>query len=160
MAEIGKDVRFSLKLLAKQKAFTAAALLTLALCIGANTAMFSVVNSVLLEPLPFPDADRIVRIFSSYPGAGIERGSNAAPDYYDRLEGAPAFAAIAMYDVQGMTIGGPGRPERVTGLAATPSLFDVLQVSAALGRTFTAGEGEAGGGRVAVLSHGLWQEQY
>jgi putative ABC transport system permease protein len=160
MDEIGKDIRFSLKLLTKQKGFTAAAVLTLALCIGANTAMFSVVNSVLLEPLPFPDADRVVRIFSSYPGAGVERGSNAAPDYYDRLEGAPAFESIAMYAVQGMTIGETGRPERVTGLATTPSLFDVLRVSAALGRTFTAEEGEPGAGRVAVLSHGLWQEQY
>jgi predicted permease len=160
MHEFGKDIRFSLQLLAKQKAFTAAALLTLALCIGANTALFSVVNSVLLEPLPFPDPDRLVRVFNSYPGAGIERGSNAAPDYYDRLEGAPAFEAIAMYNVQGMTIGESGRPERVTGVAATPSLFDLLRVPASHGRTFTAEEGEPGANRVVLLSHGLWQEQY
>jgi hypothetical protein len=115
---------------------------TLALCIGANTAMFSVVNAVLFAPLPFSEPARIVRIFSSYPGAGIERGANAVPDYYDRLEGAPAFAAIAMYEMPGLTIGERGRPERVRGMAATPSLFDVLRVSAALGRTFTPEEGE------------------
>lgn len=155
-----KDIRFALTLLLKQKAFTTAALLTLALCIGANTAMFSVLNAVLLRPLPFPDSDRIVRVFQSYPGAGVERGSNSVPDYYDRLDGVPAFESVAMFQVQGLTIGETGRPERVTGMAVTPSLFDVLRVSAAQGRAFTPAEGEPGGTRVAVISHGLWQERF
>jgi putative ABC transport system permease protein len=154
-----KDTRFALKLLWKERSFTAAALLTLALCIGANTAMFSVVSSVLLKPLPFAAPERLVRIYNSYPKAGIERGSNAVPDYYDRLE-LQAFENLAMYNTEGMTIGESGRPQRVVGQAATPSLFGLLGVEAALGRTFTPEEGEPGNERHTILSYGLWQDQF
>ena len=159
MENLMKDARFALKLLWKDRSFTAAALLTLALCIGANTAMFSVVNSVLLKPLPFAESDELVRLQNSYPKAGIERGSNGVPDYYDRRE-LQAFENVALYDTEGMTIGESGRPQRVVGIAATPSLFDVLRVDAALGRTFTAEEGEPGNERSALLSYGLWQDEY
>src|SRR5690606_480039 len=151
--------RFALKLLWKDRSFTAAALLTLALCIGANTAMFSVVNSVLLKPLPFAESGELVRLHNSYPKAGIERGSNGVPDYYDRRE-LQAFENVALYDTEGMTIGESGRPQRVVGIAATPSLFDVLRVDAALGRTFTAQEGEPGNEPRPLLSYGLWQDEY
>ncbi|HEX2167054.1 MAG TPA: ABC transporter permease [Longimicrobiales bacterium] len=159
MENLIKDARFALKLLWKERSFTAAALLTLALCIGANTAMFSVVNSVLLKPLPFADADELVIMQNSYPKAGIERGSNGVPDYYDRRE-LDAFEVVAMYEREGMTIGESGRPQHVVGLAVTPTLFDLLDIDAAVGRTFTAEEGEPGNERRALLSHGLWQEQY
>ncbi|MBR9989613.1 MAG: ABC transporter permease [Gemmatimonadetes bacterium] len=159
MDNLVKDTRYALKLLMKERSFTAAALLTLALCIGANTAMFSVVNSVLLKPLPFAEPDGLVRIFNSYPKAGVERGSNGAPDYYDRLE-LQAFESLAMYETESMTIGESGRPRRVVGLTATPSLFALLGAEAVLGRTFTPAEGEPGSERAALLSHGLWQEQF
>lgn len=159
MENLIKDARFALKLLWKERSFTAAALLTLALCIGANTAMFSVVNSVLLKPLPFAHPDELVRIQNSYPKAGVERGSNGVPDYYDRRE-LQVFENVAMFDSEGMTIGESGRPQRVVGLAATPSLFELLGVEAALGRTFTAEEGEPGNDRRALLSYGLWQEEF
>jgi predicted permease len=160
MSTLTQDVRYAMKLLAKQKSFTAAALLTLALCIGANTAIFSVLNSVLLRPLPFAHGDRLVHIYNSYPGAGVERGGAAAPDYFDRRAEVPALHDVALTQSRGMTIGESGRPERVTGMAVTPSLFDVLGVSAALGRTFLATEGEPGNEQHALLSWALWQERF
>jgi putative ABC transport system permease protein len=160
MPWISQDVRFALKLLARQRGFTAAALLTLALCIGANTAIFSVLNSVILRPLPFEGADRLVRIFNSYPRAGIERGGASVPDYYDRLEHVPALDAVAMIQQRGVTIGDEGRPERAMAAAVTPSFFTMLGIQAAVGRTFLDAEGEPGNERHAVLGHGLWQEQY
>ena len=159
MENLIKDARFALKLLLKERSFTAAALLTLALCIGANTAMFSVVNSVLLKPLPFAEPDELVRIYNSYPGAGVERGSNGVPDYYDRRELA-VFESLAMYETEGMTIGESGRPQRITGLAVTPTLFDLLGVRPHIGRAFTEEDGEEGSARQAILSYGLWQEQF
>jgi predicted permease len=160
MENLMKDVRYAVKLLAKQRGFTAAALLTLALCIGANTAMFSVVRSVLLKPLPFRDGQDIVYMTNSYPGAGIERASTGIPDYYDRIERTTVFSHLALLQSRGMTIGEPGRPERITGMAVTPSLFPLLFTDAAHGRTFTPEEGEPGAARVALISHGMWQEQY
>ena len=160
MDNVMKDVRYAVKLLIKQRGFTAAALLTLALCIGANTAMFSVVRSVLLKPLPFRDADAIVYMTNSYPGAGIPRASTGVPDYYDRIERTTVFSHLALLQTNGMTVGEPGRPERITGMAVTPSFFSLLYADAALGRTFTDAEGEPGAADVAIISHGMWQEQY
>jgi putative ABC transport system permease protein len=159
MGTTTQDARFAVKLLIRQKAFTAAALLTLALCIGANTAVFSVVNAVLLKPLPFEGGDRLVRIYNSYPRAGIERGAASVPDFYDRRE-LPALEEVALVQPRGVTLGQAGRPERVRGLAVTPSFFSMLGVPPVLGRTFLPEEGEPGAELQAVLSWGLWQEQY
>jgi len=160
METLLKDIRYAVKLLWKQKSFTAAALLTLALCIGANTAIFSVLNAVLLRPLPYAAADRLVAIYNTYPEAGVERGSTGVPDYYDRLEHATGFTGLAMMQTRGMTIGESGRPERITGRAVTPSFFRMLGVAPVAGRTFTPEEGEPGGDEKAVLSWGLWQERF
>ena len=153
------DLRYALKLLLKQKGFTAAALLTLALCIGATTAVFSMVNSVLLKPLPFEGADRLVSIYNSYPRAGVERGGAAVPDYYDRRQ-LSALEEVAMFTRRGVTIGETGRPERTDGMAVTPSLFPMLGVPTAAGRTFAADEGEPGNEHKAVLSWQLWHDRY
>lgn len=153
------DARHALQLLRKQKGFAAAALLTLALCIGANTAVFSVVSSVLLRPLPYEAGERLVRIYNSYPGAGVERGGAAAPDLADRRE-LPALEEVAMYSGQGTTIGESGRPERIQGMEVTPSFFPLLGVPATLGRTFVAEEGERGNEHKVVLSWELWQQRY
>lgn len=153
------DLRYALKLLLSQKAFTAAALLTLALCIGANTAVFSVLNSVVLKPLPFEGADRLVTIYNSYPGAGVVRGGASAPDYFDR-RGLPALEHVAMMQTRGLTIGESGRPERVEAMAVTPSFFRMLGVPALAGRTFVEEEGEPENEQRALLSWGLWQERF
>jgi predicted permease len=162
MDRLLQDLRFAARLLVKDRAFTLTTVATLALCLGANTAIFAVVNSVLLRPLPFPEPDRILTIFNAYPGAGVERASNGVPDYYDRLTQAPAFEEIAMYRSQGVTIGGQGQgdPERVTSMPVTPSFFRLLRAQPGLGRAFTEADGEVGEERKVILSYGLWQRLF
>ena len=100
-----QDLRFGLKLLAKERAFTITALLTLALCIGANTAIFTVLNAVILNPLPFPEPDRLVRIYNIYPGVGVGRGANSGPDYADRKSLTDVFESVAMISAVGYDVG-------------------------------------------------------
>jgi predicted permease len=160
MNDIIRDVRYGVRLLFKERGFTAAALLTLALCIGANTAIFSIVNAVLLKPLPFSESERIVTIFNAYPKAGADRASAGIPDYFDRLAGTTAFEEIALYQTKGLTIGEAGKPERVLGLSVTPSFFRLLRVPALRGHTFTEQEGEIGNEKKAVLTYGYWQQRF
>src|SRR5256885_9044207 len=110
------DLRVGLRLLWKDKAFTLTAALTLALCIGANTALFSVVHNVLLRPLPFPDSDRIVLMGNAYPGAGVGAAVgtySGAPDYYDRLRAMNVFDGQAMYNSSSVSIDENGTPTRI-----------------------------------------------
>jgi predicted permease len=154
-----QDLKFAARLLFKDRAFTLTTVATLALCLAANSAIFAVVNSVLLRPLPFPEPERIVTIFNAYPGAGVERASNGVPDYYDRLSGARAFEAIAMYRTTGATVGGKGQgeAERLTTMVVTPSFFGLLRAVPYRGQAFADEHGEVGHERKVVLSYGLWQ---
>jgi predicted permease len=154
------DVRFALRLLWKDRGFTATAVLTFALCIGANAAIFAVVNSVLLRPLPVPEPDRLALLHNSYPRAGVERASNGVPDYYDRLREMDAFEELALYNTRGVTIGIDGDPQRVTGMLARPSLLRMLRAAAVRGRIFREEEGEQGQDRKVLLTEGLWQQLY
>jgi len=154
------DVRFAIRLLWKDKAFSIATILTLAVCIGANTALFSIVYSVLLRPLPVPEPGRLVLLYNSYPRAGAERGSNGAPDYFDRVKGVSALDALSLLSTANRSTGESGRPERVLSMAVTPSFFRVTRVKAHLGRTFTEDEGEIGHEDKVVLSHAFWQERF
>ena len=155
------DVRVGLRLLWKDKAFTITAALTLALCIGANTALFSVVHNVLLRPLPVPESDQIVLMGNAYPGAGAAIGGSAGvPDYYDRLRDVTVFEEQALYQGRNHSIDQNGTPTRVRGTQVTPSYFRLLRVKPALGRTFSEQEGEIGNEKKAVLSFALWQSQF
>jgi predicted permease len=155
------DLRVALRLLWKDKAFTITAALTLALCIGANTALFSVVHNVLLRPLPVPDSDQILLMGNSYPGAGAAiGGSSGVPDYYDRLRDVSAFEEQALYNGRNHSLDQSGTPTRVRVTHATPSFFRLLRVAPLLGRTFTQEEGEIGNEKKAVLSYALWQSQF
>ncbi len=154
------DLRFGARLLWKNKGFAATAIATLAICIGVNTAIFSVVHSVVLRPLPFPESDRVLLMYNSYPGAGVERASNGVPDYYDRLRGVTAFEEQALYNDPNLTIGSAGSVQQVRGMGVTPSFFRLLRVKPRLGRIFTEEEGEIGKQRKAILSYALWQELY
>ena len=155
------DLRLGLRLLWKDTAFTVTAALTLALCIGANTALFSVVHHVLLRPLPFPDADRIVLMGNRYPGAGVEIGENSgAPDYYDRLREMTVYDEQAMYNSSNVSVDQGGTPTRVNVANVTPSFFRVIQVQPRIGRTFSEAEGQIGNERKVVLSYALWQTQF
>ena len=158
---MSSDLRVALRLLWKDKAFTITAALTLALCIGANTALFSVVHNVLLRPLPVPDSDQILLMGNAYPGAGAAiGGSSGVPDYYDRLRDVSAFEEQALYNGRNHSIDQSGTPTRVRVTHATPSFFRLIRVAPLLGRTFTPEEGEIGSEKKAVLSYGLWQSQF
>src|SRR5688500_3538272 len=112
MERLLQDVRFSLRLLVRDRAFSLTALLTLAVCIDATAAIFAVVNSVLLRPPPVPGAERLVLLYNSYPRAGVARASTGVPDYYDRLRETDVFEELALFNERGVTVGGDGRAER------------------------------------------------
>ena len=155
-----QDLKFGFKLLWKEKAFAVTVLLTLGVCIGANTAIFSVVNTVLLDPLPFYESDRLVRVFNSYPNAGAERASNASADYFFRRKRVQAFEEVAVYQYWGNTVGDPGSTERVSTMRVTPSFFPMLGVNPVLGRTFVEEEMDIGNEQKVVLGYGFWQERF
>jgi predicted permease len=148
-------------MLLKHRAFTATTLLTLALCIGANAALFSVVHNVLLRPLPIPQADQLLDVANLYPKAGVtEGGQVGVPDYFDRKKTIKAFDENALYRGERPTMEVKGSPVRMRGQSVTPSFFRVVRAQAALGRTFTEDEGEPGNDKKVILSYALWQSQY
>jgi putative ABC transport system permease protein len=155
-----QDVRFGVRLFWKNKSFAAAAILTLTLCIGANSAIFSILHSVVLKPLPVPESDRILLMYNSYPNAGVEKSSTGVPDYFDRLRDLTVFEEQALYDFNGITIGGERSAERTLSLAVTPSFFRLLRTKPGLGRIFTEEEGEPGKDTKVILSHGLWHQRF
>ncbi|UCC71010.1 MAG: ABC transporter permease [Gemmatimonadota bacterium] len=159
--DVAQDVRFAFRSLAKQQGFVMAALLTLGLGIGANVAMFSVVNLALFQALPFPDSDRLVLGRTLWPGGSIG-WTVSAPDYYDVRDEASSFASLAAITPFGnqFTVTGGGEPERITGAWISPGFFHALGVLPQLGREFLAEEGEPGGERVVMLSHEFWQRRF
>ncbi|ACB76627.1 ABC transporter permease [Opitutus terrae] len=155
-----RDVRLSLRNLAREKSFTATALLILSLCLAANIAIFAVVNSVLLKPLPFTAPEQLVLVANAYPKAGVPRAGASVPHYLERKEQVAAFADAGAVRGSGVTIGEAGSPERVDATSATPSFFRTLGVNAALGRTFTDEEGFYGKHLVVILSDSLWRQRF
>ena len=155
-----QDVRFGARVLAKHKGFTAVAVFTLALGIGANTAIFSVVNAVLLKPLPFPNAERLVMIKRVDPRGGNVGGTVSYPNFTDYREQAQSLQHAAAYSDSYAWLGGGDEPERIEGVYASADLFPALGSRAAMGRTFTAEEDKPGAPLVAVISHGLWQRRF
>ena len=155
------DLKYASKAVRKDWRFAATVILTLAVCIGANTALFTIVNSVLLQPLPVPDADRILLMANAYPKAGLTKLQfSSGGDYYDRLREVKVFDEQALFNLTAQTINDNGSPERIIGMAATPSLFRLLQVVPALGRLFSENESEFGAEQKVILSYGLWQKLY
>src|SRR5207253_2682359 len=160
-SDMAADLRVALRLLWKDKAFSLTAALTLALCIGANTALFSVVHNVLLRPLPVPESGRIVLMANAYPGAGFDVGtSTGVPDYYDRLRDTNVYEEQALYNGRNQSVDQNGSPVRVRVTQATPSFFRLLRVSPLFGRTFVEQDGEIGNEKKAVLSYALWQSVF
>jgi predicted permease len=162
MDSLLQDLKFAIRQLWKDKGFLVTAGLTLALCVGANATIFSVVNSVILRPLPVAEPEALVIMWNAYPGAMGEgaRGGNGVPDFYDRRELTEVFEGVAAYDPEGRVIDLQGTPQRVTALDVTPSFFRLLRAEAAVGRVFTEAEGEHGNNQAVVLSDGLWQQLY
>jgi len=156
-----QDVRYGLRMLAKNPGFTAVAVVALALGIGANTAIFSVVNAVLLRPLPFPKSEQLVTLWERNLKMGYDQNAPAAANFRDWRAQNNVFQQMAAYGGDGQfNLTGADRPERVTGTAATADLFPLLGVSPLLGRTFSPEEEEPGRDRVVILSYGLWKERF
>lgn len=154
-----QDARFGLRWLARHPGFTATAVVTLALAIGASSAIFSLVNAVLLAPLPFPDHARVVAVAESAPGLGLPRIPFSPLDYQDLVAGQRSFAAIAAYRNKSVELSGRGDSERIDIAIVSPALFDVLGVPPMLGRGLRADDA-APGTDVAVLSHALWTRRF
>jgi predicted permease len=151
-----RDLRHAIRSLMADRGFTATVVLTIAVCIAANTATFAVVNSVLLRPLPVQDARSILLMANRYPKAGADSGYNSASgDYYDRLRDVNVFSEQALFRTTARTIEIQGTPQRITGMLATPSLFRLLRISPAYGRAFSDAEGEPGGDQKVILSDSL-----
>src|SRR5947199_1267958 len=154
------DLRFAVRQLTKNPAFATVAILTLALGIGANTAIFSIVNAVLLRPLPYLDADRIMVLNeSSGPGQDF---SVALPDYFDWQKDNTAFEHLAATHKESRNLSGvPGRdPERVSCASVTRNFFNIVGMRAEIGRTFSEDEDKVGAAPVVVISDRLWQHAF
>ena len=158
MQSLWHDLRYGLRTLVKKPGFTLIAVITLALGIGANAAIFSVVNAVLLRPLPYPNAERLVAVSeNSLEAPDI---SVAYPDYLDWQTQQSVFEEMSARMPTGGVITGANEPERVIGRLVTPSFFSTLGVQPMLGRAFTEAENKPGTPPVIVISHGLWQRQF
>jgi len=160
METLIKDIRYGVRGLWKRPGFTAVAVLTLALGIGANTAIFSVVNAVLLKPLQFRDPDRLVMIWEDATFAGFPRNTPAPANYVDWKTQTQSFEDVAASAESTFNLTGDGDPERVTAYKVTANFFPLFGVPPALGRGFTADDDRPGAQKVAVLSHALWQTRY
>ncbi|MGA8439249.1 MAG: ABC transporter permease [Candidatus Sulfotelmatobacter sp.] len=154
-----RDLKYGIRFLIRSKGFAVAVILTLSACIGVNVAIFAIVNSVLLRPLPVPDSQDIVLMSNRYPKAGVdEQFISSSGDYFDRREKVTALAEQAAFRFSNETIDINGTAEREMAMTATPSLFNLLRVEPLLGRTFGAEEGEIGAEQKIILSYGLWQQ--
>jgi predicted permease len=154
------DVRHALRLLVREPGFTAAAVLTLALGIGANAAVFALVNAALLRPLPYPDADRLVLLEHRDRRTGFAKQFVAMGDFVDLRARQQAFESIAAYAAGPQTVFTGGEPFDVLVLHASPNLFDLLRVRPALGRAFSEDDGKPGAAPVVMLAHDVWEQRF
>jgi len=156
-----QDLRYSLRVLLKAPGFACAAILTLALGLGANTAIFSVINTVLLSPLPFPQSKELMAVESRSVRNPTGAEAVSYPDFLDWKNGNKVFQSMAAYHTATFTLTNPGTDAMsVQGVVATPDLFSVLGVTARKGRTFGPQEETPGTGSVAVISDRLWRERF
>ena len=159
ISELRQDIGYAFRMLTRTPAFTLAALLTLALGIGANSAIFSVVHGVLLESLPYRDAERLHHLQMLYPD-GTKYSALSAPDFMSVRQDTRVFEQIEAYDVVPLALTGSGEPQEVTGGAVTGGLFDLLGLEVPIGRAFRADENRPGSARVTILGHGFWQRAF
>src|ERR1051325_2005377 len=160
MGTLWQDLRYGARMLLKRPGFTLVAVITLALGIGANTAIFSVVNAVLLRALPYTQPEQLVRIGSANLQKGTRLGTFSPQDFYDWRERNTVFESMAAYDGWSPSLTGTGEPERLAGGRVSASFFDVLKAKPLLGRSFLPTEEQRGNHMVAVLSYGLWQRRF
>ena len=154
------DLRYGARMLMKKPGFTLIGVLTLALGIGANTTIFSVVNAVLLRPLPYQNPEQLVMIWGKLPAYVPGNIGASAAEFTDYRDQNPVFSSIATYTSSSFNLTGAGEPERIVGTLASASLFPLLNVQPALGRYFLDEEDRPGHDQVVILSHGLWRRRF
>ncbi len=160
MNSIFTDIRFGWRSLLKRPGATAIALVTLALGIGVNTAIFSAVDSILLRPLPFKNSERIVSVWEQTPSLGIQQNQAAPANFFDLRNQNQSFEALGAYGPLDINLTGAGDPERLDGQLVSANVFSILGVAPALGRTFLPNEDQPGQEHVVVLSDALWQRRF
>ena len=156
----GQDIRYALRALASRPLYALASIAVLAIAIGANTTVFSVFNGLFLRPLPYPEGDRLVMVYDSYPKQNLENAGTAIPDYIERREQAVSLENLAIVAQFPRTLVSDGPPQRLQMARASPSLFDVLRTPPDIGRAFTEDEATLGNENVIVLSHRLWSARF
>jgi putative ABC transport system permease protein len=159
MSSILQDVRYAIRALFQNKGFAAVAIVTLAIGIGVNTAIFSIVNAVVLQPLPFPEADRLLVVYEQHP-APVNRTRLSSENFLDLQRESHAFESLGGYIGTGFTFSSDGDPELVIGQMVSAELFTALGVPPLIGRTILPEENEGGRDQVLVLSHALWQRRF
>ena len=160
MSDLLHDLRYAVRTQLKNPAFTIVAVIALALGIGANTAIFSVVNTVLLRPLPYKDPERLVMVWEDASKHGYPRDTPAAANFVDWRDQNQVFESMAAIADESFNLTGAGDPERLEGRRVSANLFPMLGVEPQIGRVFTAAEDQPGSGNVVVLSYGLWQRRF
>ena len=155
-----QDIRYAIRSLRKQPVFSLVAVITLTLGIGANTAIFSLLYQILLRPLPYPDAERLVFIWNTYPGINLAQASVSIPDYIDRKTQAPAIEDATLITMRTANLNEGGNPEQLRSLAVTPSFFSTLQRQPFLGRGFTEDEAKPDADKYAILTYAFWSSHY
>lgn len=155
-----QDIRYGWRVLARNPGFTAIGVVTLAIGIGASTAIFSVVDTVLLRPLPYRQPDQLVVVSETLPGMSADEIGVSAGEYQDYRDRNRSFSQVAAYESAGFNLTGAGQPLRINAASLSASAFPLLGVSPELGRSFTQEEERYGSGNVVVLSHTLWEHQY
>jgi len=153
-----QDIRFAVRLLTKNRGFTLVAVLTLAVGIGANTAIFSLVNAVLLRQLPYESPGQLMRIWSSR--TDRDRGNFSLPDFIDYKDQNQTFEQISGYATWNANLVNEGEPERVFGVRSSANIFQLLGIKAEIGRTLLSEDDNPGSRRVVVLSYGFWNRRF
>jgi len=157
LSDLWQDFRLAVRGLQRTPGFAIVVVATLAICIGANSAIFSVVNAVLLRPLPFRDPGALVRVYQTYEG---ERSAFSGPNFIDLTKQSLTLADAAAFDDETFNVVGTGEPVRVNGTLASASFFNVLGVQPIIGRGFHPDENDPGKSKVVVLSHAFWQQRF
>jgi putative ABC transport system permease protein len=158
--ELRRQLSYAARLLRKAPGFTATALLTLAVCFGANLTIFAVIDSVLLRPLPFPEPNQLITIFNTYPKAGVERDGSSLTNYYERRGHISAFTSLAIYRYGTEIVGEAGSTEREQTMRVSPDFFSTLGLGPVIGRSFTEEETTYQTDDVAILSDTFWRQRY
>ena len=160
MANLRNDIRYALRSLIKRPGFTIIAVVTLALGIGANSAIFSAINALLLRPLPFPELERVVALWDKVPSRGVVHNEVAMANYLDWKAQNQSFDQLALYRWWSANLIGIEPPERIQGFLVTANFLDALGMKPIMGRNFYEEENQPGKDAVAVITHSLWQRRF